>query len=80
MRQVVGYTIARLGLFVASVILLGALGVDGLMMWAGGILLSGVVSFFLLSSMRSAFGAQVESALAGINKRIDDAARKEDLD
>lgn len=72
------YTGLRLLLFAVSAGVLYLLGLRGLLLAAVALLLSGVLSWFLLSSQRTAMGDRIQQRIARANARIDAATRAED--
>jgi hypothetical protein len=82
------YTLARLGLFAASY----ALVIGGYLLVAGtehvpifwpllaGLVISSVLSVYLLKGPRRRFAAKVEERAAGMTRRFDAARSKEDVD
>lgn len=74
------YTLLRLLLLVSFAGLSYALGMRGLLLLLVAFLGSGVVSFFVLRSVRSSAGEQVGGFFRGLNARIDAAAAAEDGD
>lgn len=74
------YTMLRLTLFVAALALLIGLGARGFVLFVLAVLLSGVVSFFLLSGPRAAMSERLTARLARLNRRIDESTRAEDDD
>lgn len=80
MRPLIRYTIARLGLLAAALVIGTGAGLRGIALWALAILASGVASYFLLGQMRDAMSERVENRINAINSRIDEGARKEDVD
>jgi len=74
------YTVARVGLLLAAMLLLAAIGFRGVALFGLAILLSGAVSLFALDGARGRFSGRMSGYFARINKRIDDAARAEDDD
>ena len=82
------YTLARLGLFVASyVVILGVwvlLFGDGAVPWLWPLLLaavvSGVASYFLLQGPRSRFAARVDQRATTMTRRLEKSRGKEDKD
>ena len=79
MSPVVVYTAMRLGLFLAVWWLLQLVTpLRGLWAVALAIVVSGVVSIFLLNRQRTAMGDVVGGFFRRINQRIDEASRTED--
>jgi len=87
MRATLAYTCARILLLVISVFLLYLAGARGLLLLALAFVVSGIVSFVLLSRQRdlmsSALMARIRNArqrAAGFRARIEQGARAEDED
>lgn len=74
------YTLLRLLLLVSFAGLSYALGMRGLLLLLVAFLGSGVVSFFVLRSVRTSAGEQVGGFFRHLNARIDAAASAEDSD
>lgn len=72
------YTLLRLLLLVSFAGMSYALGMRGLLLLLVAFLGSGVVSFFVLRSVRTSAGEQVGGFFRGLNARIDAAAAAED--
>jgi uncharacterized protein (DUF58 family) len=87
MRATLAYTSVRILLLVISVILLYLVGARGLLLLALAFVVSGIVSFVLLSRQRdvmsSALMARIKNGrrrAAGFRARIEEGARAEDDD
>jgi hypothetical protein len=65
MRATLAYTSARILLFIASVAVLYLIGARGLPLLALALLLSGVISFVVLSRARDRMSASLTSRLSG---------------
>jgi uncharacterized protein (DUF58 family) len=85
MRTTLAYTSARIALLVVSVVLLYLAGARGLLLLALAFVISGILSFVLLSKQRdvmsSALMTRVRSGrqrAAGFRARIEEGARAED--
>lgn len=72
------YTSLRLGLFVGSLAVLVLLGLRGFLLLVAAVLLSGVLSYFLLGELRNAMGRRLSSRMSGLGRRIDAHTRAED--
>jgi len=80
------YTLARLGLFVASylvvigvsVLVSGETGVPLLWPFLAALVLSSIASVYLLRGQRERFAAVVERRAAAASRRFDAARSKED--
>ena len=87
MRATFAYATARILLLVVSVVLLYLIGARGLLLLVLAFLISGTVSFVLLSRQRdrisAALSARVRNGrgrMAGLRARIEEGARAEDDD
>lgn len=73
------YTVMRVGLFVGVWLLLQLITpLRGLWALVGAVVISGLISLFLLDRQRAAMSAVVGGFFGGINARIDAASRAED--
>jgi hypothetical protein len=77
-RAVVVYTLGRLGLFLFCALLAWLAGFSGVPMLITALLVSGVLSWFLLGRQRLAMGGAVESFVDRTRRRIDERAAAED--
>lgn len=88
MKEFVVYTLARIGLFVASfalvwgvwVLVAGTLDVPVLWPLLIAAVLSFVASFYLLAGVRGRFASRVEERAANVARRFEEARAKEDED
>jgi Mn2+/Fe2+ NRAMP family transporter len=85
MRATLAYTSARILLLVISVILLYLVGARGLLLLALAFVVSGIVSFVLLSKQRDVMSSALmrrirngQRRAAGFRARIEEGARAED--
>ncbi|MFC7329294.1 DUF4229 domain-containing protein [Marinactinospora rubrisoli] len=81
MRSVIAYTASRLLLFAVAFGVLYLLGARGFLAIALALLVSGMISYVLLSKQRDAMSQTVVAGLARIRDmgaRIDEASGKED--
>lgn len=85
MRTVAVYTLSRLALFAATFAVLYLLGARGLLAIALSVLISGLISFVLLSRQRDAVSGSVSGAIrrtrertAEFSARLDEGAAAED--
>ncbi|MFC5748630.1 DUF4229 domain-containing protein [Actinomadura rugatobispora] len=78
MRTVFLYTLARFGIFLATAAVLALIGARGLLLLALAVLISGVVSFVLLSGQRDAMSAAVVSGVKERRRKFERARTKED--
>ena len=78
MKSVLTYTFLRL-LILLSFLAAGYLvGLRGIALLLVSVLTSGIVSLFVLSKTRDQLSASIFSGFQRVNKRIADAAEKED--
>jgi TctA family transporter len=87
MRATLAYTSARILLLVISVILLYLVGARGLLLLALAFVVSGIVSFVLLSRQRDVMSSALMTRIrnghrraAGFRARIEEGAGAEDDD
>ena len=93
MRSTLAYTLARILLFVVSIIVLHVIGVGGLLLWVLAFVISMLVSYVVLSSQRDAMSAALAGKLAdrrqrgsmrqrglSLRARLEEGARMEDQD
>lgn len=78
MRPTLAYTSARILLFLAALGLLYLTGARGLLLVALALLISGIVSFVVLSRQRDAMSGALTSRFRGFRERLDEGARAED--
>jgi hypothetical protein len=79
-NPVVGYTLARSLLFLASAGVLYLLQLRGVWLLLGAIVVSGLASYALLSRQRDAMSAAVAERVERTRRRIDEGAGSEDED
>jgi hypothetical protein len=80
MRATFAYTAARILLFAATLGLLYLVGARGLLLVALALVISGIVSFVVLSRQRDAMSGVIASRIGGFRERLDEGARVEDDD
>jgi Protein of unknown function (DUF4229) len=80
MRSTIAYTTARILLFVAVTALLYLAGARGILLLGAALLISGVVSYVLLSRQRDAMSSAITSRIQGFRGRLDAGTRTEDDD
>lgn len=78
MRATFAYTTARILLFVISLILLYLAGATGLLLIGLALVISGIVSFVLLSRQRDAMSAALAARISSFRSRLDEGTRAED--
>jgi Mn2+/Fe2+ NRAMP family transporter len=80
MRATLSYTMMRLLLFFASLILLYFAGARGLVLVGVALLISGLVSLIVLSRQRDAMSGALAARVRGFRERLDEGTRAEDDD
>lgn len=80
MRATLFYTTLRFGLFVVVALLLYAAGVRSFLWLAASILISGILSYFLLTPQRAAMSSAISKRVTGFRERLDAGTRAEDDD
>ncbi|MDN3353994.1 DUF4229 domain-containing protein [Actinomadura sp. DC4] len=80
MRSVLIYSLSRLALFAATAGVLFLVGARGFLLLALSILVSGIVSFVLLSRQRDAVSSSVTERAGRIRDNLADGAAREDSD
>lgn len=80
MRATLYYTGLRLGLFAVVLLLLYAAGARSWLLLGGAILISGVISYFVLTTQRTAMAGAIGKKFSGFRERLDAGTRAEDKD
>jgi hypothetical protein len=78
MRATISYTMMRLLLFVAVLIIVYFAGARGLLLVGLALVISGIVSFMVLSRQRDAMSGAVASRVRLFRQRLDEGTRAED--
>ncbi|HSF27287.1 MAG TPA: DUF4229 domain-containing protein [Actinomycetes bacterium] len=74
------YSLLRVTLFVAALALWFGLGLRGFWLLIAAVLMSGVVSYFLLTEPRAAMSERLSARFSRLGRRIDERTRAEDDD
>jgi hypothetical protein len=80
MRATLFYTVLRLGLFAVVLLLLYAAGARSLLLLGGAILISGVISYFVLTRQRTAMAGAIGKRVSNFRERLDAGTKAEDQD
>jgi Protein of unknown function (DUF4229) len=80
MRSVLIYSLSRLVLFAATAGVLFLVGARGFLLLALAVLISGVISFVLLSRQRDAVSSSVTQRAGRIRQGLAEGAAREDND
>ena len=80
MRATLFYTVLRFGLFIVVFGVLYAAGARSYLLLAASILISGLLSYFVLSPQRAAMSGAISKRVTGFRDRLDAGSRAEDDD
>jgi len=80
MRATLYYTVLRLGLFAVVLLLLYLAGARSLLLLGGAILISGVISYFVLTAQRTAMAGAIAKRASHVRERLDAGTKAEDQD
>jgi hypothetical protein len=80
MRATLAYSTMRLLLFIACLLLIYLAGARGLLLVALALVVSGIVSFVVLSRQRDAMSGSLVSSFRGFRARLDEGSGSEDED
>ncbi|HUC58232.1 MAG TPA: DUF4229 domain-containing protein [Streptosporangiaceae bacterium] len=80
MRATLFYTVLRFGLFIAVFGLLWLAGVRSVLLLALAILISGILSYFVLNNQRAAMSGAISRRITDFRERLDAGTRAEDDD
>jgi hypothetical protein len=78
MRATLFYSLGRLLLFVAALGLMYLAGARGLLLAGLALLISGIISFVVLSRLRDAMSGAITTRIGGFRERLDEGSRAED--
>ncbi len=78
MRATLAYTISRILLFAVVLGVLYLVHVRGLLLLGLAVLVSGLISFVLLSRQRDAMSGAITSRIGSFRQRLDEGTRAED--
>ena len=80
MRATIAYTAARVLLFAVMLMLLYLVGARGLLLVGLALVISGVISFVLLSRQRDAMSGALTARIGNVRQRLDEVTQVEDKD
>jgi uncharacterized membrane-anchored protein len=80
MRATLFYSVLRLGLFALAFVLLLWAGLRGLLLLGLAALVSGVISYFVLTPQRAAMSGVISRRVSGFRHGLDAGTRAEDQD
>jgi CHASE2 domain-containing sensor protein len=85
-KEFVVYTLARIGLFVASYAVIGGIyaffagSMIGLVPFLLAVVVSAVASYYLLSGLRKRFALKVEERASRMSSKLEEVRAREDQD
>jgi Protein of unknown function (DUF4229) len=80
MRATMSYTILRLLLFFAVLMVLYFVGVGGIALVALAAVISALISFVVLSRLRDSMSTSLFTKMTRFRERLDEGTRSEDID
>jgi Protein of unknown function (DUF4229) len=80
MRATMSYTILRLLLFFAVLLILYWAGIGGFMLVALAAVISALISYVILSRLRDSMSVSLSGRLGRFRRRLDEGASSEDAD
>jgi hypothetical protein len=80
MRATMSYTVLRLLLFFAALLVLYWAGVGGFMLVALAAVISALISYVLLYRLRDRMSISLSSRIGRFRDRLDEGTRSEDVD
>jgi hypothetical protein len=80
MRATLFYSVLRLGLFALAFVLLSWAGLRGLVLLGLAALVSGVISYFVLTPQRAAMSGIISRRVSDFRHGLDAGTRAEDQD
>jgi hypothetical protein len=80
MRATLSYTLLRLLLFFAAVLVLTLFGVHGITLVVVALVVSSIISLPLLSRLRDRMSTSLSGKLGTFQHRLDEGAKAEDAD
>ncbi len=80
MRATFSYTVLRLAIFAAVVLILALAGVHGFLLLLVAAAVSALISLVALSRLRSSMSASLTKRITRFRERLDEGTRAEDSD
>jgi cell division protein FtsW (lipid II flippase) len=80
MHATFAYSLARFLLFVVALGLMYLAGARGLLLFGLALVISGIISFVMLSRLRDAMSGAITSRISSFRERLDEGSRAEDDD
>jgi hypothetical protein len=80
MRATLSYTLLRLLLFFAAILVLYWVGVGGIMLVALAAVISALISYVVLSRLRDSMSMSLTARMSRFRQRLDEGTRSEDVD
>ena len=80
MRATLSYTLLRILIFFAALLILALFGVHGITLLAVALVISSIVSLPLLSKLRDRMSVSLTGRMERFRSRLDEGTRAEDTD
>jgi Mn2+/Fe2+ NRAMP family transporter len=80
MRATFAYSLARFLLFAAAFGLVYLAGARGLLLFGLALVISGIISFVVLSRLRDTMSGAITSRISSFRERLDEGSQAEDKD
>jgi hypothetical protein len=80
MRATMAYSLLRLLLFLAVVLLLAVFGVHGITLVVVALVVSSIISLPVLSKLRDRMSTSISGKIDNFNARLDEGTKSEDVD
>ncbi len=80
MRATLSYTLLRLLLFFAAILVLYWVGVGGIMLVFLAAVISALISYVVLSRLRDSMSTSLTARMSRFRQRLDEGTRSEDVD
>ena len=80
MRATLSYTLLRLLLFFAAVLVLALFGVHGITLVVIALVVSSIISLPLLSRLRDRMSTSLSGKIGGFTHRLDEGTKADDAD
>jgi hypothetical protein len=80
MRATMAYTLLRLLLFFAVVLVLALFGVHGITLLVVALVVSSIISLPLLTKLRDRMSTSLSGKIDGFQSRLDEGSKAEDAD
>lgn len=80
MRALMSYSVLRIAIFFAVLLILALAGVRGILLWLVAATVSALISLVALSRLRSSMSTSLTRRIGSFRQRLDEGTRSEDVD